>query len=136
VSKYNVLPDIEAAVAEAIRDAAITDLDERVYSSIPAKPTYPLAVVQRIGGTPAVRRYLDRANIQINIWATSKSEALDIAQEARVAVLETEGTTVTVDGMNIWVSAVDDSLGLSFVPDPATNRDRYLFGLLVAARVL
>jgi hypothetical protein len=135
MSRYNVLPDMEAAVATVIRDAAITGLGDRVYSSIPAKPTYPLVVVIRVGGTPSVRRYLDRANIQINVWGENQGQALDIAQECRVVVLEAEGTNVTIDGVgDVWISAVDDSLGMSYVPDPSTNRDRYLFGLLVAGR--
>lgn len=127
---FNVFPDAEAVVGKAIRDANISGLGSRVYSSIPDNPVWPLVLVRRIGGTPAVRQYLDTANVQIESWGDTKSNAQSIAQQARVAVLNLEGKTVTTP-VNAFVTGVDDSLGLFWMPDPETSRDRYIFGMLI-----
>lgn len=127
-------PDLEAVAAAALRTAAIAGLDTRVYSSVPTSPTFPLITVQRIGGIPAVREYLDTANLQIDVWGGSKSEIRDIAARARVVLLELAGTLVT-SPVRAWISAVEDVLGLSWQPDQLTGRDRYLFGVLVYGRI-
>ena len=124
-------PDTEAIAAKTLRDANITG--SRVYSSIPKNPTYPLITVHRIGGLPAVRDYMDAANIQIEVWGGTKSEAFDAAAEARATLIELEGTSVT-DPVDAWISAVEDSLGLSWQPDPLTGKDRYLFAVSIYAR--
>lgn len=126
-------PDMEAVAAVTIRTAAISGLGTRVYSSIPTNPTWPLVTVQRIGGIPAVREYLDTANLQVDVWGNSKSEARDIAARARVVLLSIAGTLVTTP-VRAWISAVEDALGLSWQPDPITGRDRYIFGVLMYGR--
>ena len=138
MSRFNVFPDAEAAVSKAIRDAGF-----RAYSSIPKKPTWPLFVVQRLGGQPPVRQYLDEARIQVDAWGgasgdgvpvpVSKGDLHDIAQEARVAIFNLEGTTVH-DPVDAFISGVDDALGLSWLPDPVTGRDRYIFSLYLYLR--
>jgi uncharacterized protein DUF3168 len=127
---FNVFPDAEAVVGKAIRDASISGLGNRVYSSIPNNPTWPLVLVRRIGGVPAVRQYLDTANVQIEVWGDTKANAQSIAQQARTAVLNLEGRTLT-DPVNAFVTGVDDSLGLFWMPDQETSRDRYIFGMLI-----
>jgi uncharacterized protein DUF3168 len=127
---FVTFPDFEAVAAARLRGANITNLGARVYSSVPADPTFPLAVVQRVGGIPPVRRYLDGANIQVDVWGGTKAQARDIADAARRALLQLEGSMVT-DPVTAWVSGVDDSLGLTWAPDPETARDRYLFGVLI-----
>lgn len=128
-------PDIEAVVAVTLRNAAISGLSTRVYSSVPTNPTYPLVTVQRIGGVPSVREYLDTANIQIDVWGGTKSEARDIAARARVVLLGLAGSLVS-SPVAAWISAVEDALGLSWQPDPVTGRDRYIFAVLVYGRGL
>lgn len=125
---YDIFPDAEALCAEALRDASISGLDTRVYSSIPKDPTYSLATVKRLGGIPVERHRLDTANIQIDVWGTSKAAALDIAQEARTALHEMEGQSYT-DPVNGFIAGVNDWTGLTWLPDTATNRDRYVFGV-------
>ena len=67
VNETDVMPDAESVASKIIRAGT----GGRVYSSIPSKPTYPLIVVQRLGGIPRTRR-LDAANIQVDVWGTSK----------------------------------------------------------------
>lgn len=124
MSGYDVFPDSEAIVGTWLRDGGLA-VGQRVYSSIPKTPTFPLITLRRIGGLPAEKHRLDRPMIQVDVWGTSKSEAQDIAQEARTRLHELEGQSVT----GAVVAGVADTLGMSFIPDPPTARDRYIFGV-------
>lgn len=129
---FQAFPDLEALVSEVLRE----ELPSRVYSSIPADPVYPLMTVKRIGGLPAVAPRLDRSRLQIDVWGNNKSEARDLADSARVKVHQMEGQTYRVadgDVVDAVVTAVEDILGLTWLPDEATARDRYIFGVDVYA---
>ena len=130
MTDFEPFPDAEALVSQGLRDAAIVGLDERVYSSIPKSPTFPLVTVQRIGGLPLERHAYDRARIQVDVWGQTKTEAYYIAQAARVAIHRMENTAPT----GAVISGVLDDLGLTWQPDPRTARDRYLFGVAVILR--
>lgn len=132
MARFNQFPDAEAIAGWKLRQANIPNVGTRVYSSIPTDPVFPLIVVKRIGGQPAVRQYLDRSRLQIDCWGGTKSVAFDIAQAARVALLELEQTAVTTGGgapADAWITGVDDDLGLQFMQEAVTGRDRYLFGV-------
>ncbi len=133
MARFNTFPDFEAIIAATLRAASITDLGVRVYSSIPTNPTFPLVTVKRIGGSPRVRQYLDGANLQIDVWGGTKAQARDIAAACRTTIFLLEGTQVS-SPVSAWISGVDDSLGLTWLPDQETGRDRYLFSVLVAGR--
>lgn len=120
-------PDTEAIASVALRNAGY-----RAGSSIPANPTYPLLVIKRIGGTPADKRALDRANLQIDVWGNSKSECRDLANAARIVLMSLEGTTSS--DFNGVVTCVEDNLGLFWLPDQETKRDRYIFGVSIYAK--
>jgi hypothetical protein len=128
MATFDTFPDAEALASKVLRDASITGLSTRVYSSIPNDPTWPLVTVKRIGGVPVERHRLDHPRIQIDVWGTSKSEALDIAQAARAALHAMEGQSYS-SPVTGTVTAVRDDLGLTWSPDPVTNRDRYIFGV-------
>lgn len=140
--RFDVFPDMEAVASVALRAAHIDGV-QGVHSSIPAKsPKYPMLIVQRLGGSPAVRERLDQARIQIDVWGGSRKDAPqavpkstihDIAQQARVVLLELEGTT-TYDPVVVWISAVEDALGITWSPDPTSGRDRYLFSMWLYGR--
>lgn len=143
MTSFNTLPDLEAVASVALRTGSIGGL-AGVHSSIPAKsPVYPLITVQRLGGTPAVRRYLDRARIQVDVWGgnrkdgspISKSDILDISQAARVVLLEMEGESIH-EPVDVFVSAVEDAMGLTWAPDPTTGRDRYTFSMWLYGRAI
>lgn len=126
---WATFPDIEAMVGKVLRDANV--VSQRVYSSLPSSPTYPLVTFARLGGIPADERKLDRARIQIEAWGNSKSEARAGAEAARKAVHLSEGTAVPQFAG--FITRVEDELGLMFLPDPPTGRDRYLFAVAVYA---
>lgn len=134
---YDAFPDSEAFVAWAIRSAAIAGLNG-VYSSLPKNPDYPVVVVGRIGGPPIERHRLDSPSLQIDVWGGDQATTHDIAQEARVAVHSLEGGTYGIADdcpVSIVVASVEDSLGLTFMPDPTSGRDRYIFGLRLVTHV-
>lgn len=122
-------PDVEAMAARALREAGVCG--GRAYSSIPGNPTWPLAVVQRLGGVPPVPRRLDAARIQVDIYGNTKSEARAAADAARLALHRCEGTTF-VSEMG-YVTGVEDEMGMTFLPDPVTKRDRYTFAVIMYA---
>jgi hypothetical protein len=122
--------DAEAVVAGWIRS---TVAGSRVYSSVPNTPTYPLVTVARTGGIAAERHYLDQARIDVNVWGNSKTEAHDLAALCRAAVHNLEGQIVTGQEP-AFVSGVDDAVGLTWLPDQVTARDRYVFSVLVYLR--
>jgi len=125
--EYSPFPDSEAVVATAM--AAANVCGRRIHSSIPATPTVPYAIVRRLGGVPVERHRIDQARIQIDVYGNTKAEARDQADAARLAVHALEGTTSDV--WNAAITAVDDEVGLTFLPDPDTNRDRYTFSVIV-----
>jgi len=128
INPTDVFPDAEAAVSKAIRTA----LGARVYSSIPKRPEYPLILVRRYGGLAPMRRRLDLAEIQVDVYGNSKSEARLLASQARAAIHEAEATTQTISTGNAWISGVKDTQGLFWLPDeenPALNR--YTFSVSV-----
>lgn len=124
-TKYANFPDIEAICAQIMRSANVAG--GRVYSSMPRTPTWPLALVIRVGGIPSVERWVDSASIQVDVYGNNKSEARSVADDARVALHMAEGSTV---GSGV-VTSVQDNMGLTFLPDPDTNRDRYTFGVTI-----
>lgn len=128
--RFDPFPDAEAVAASIIRDASISDLNG-VYSSLPKAPNYPVIVIKRIGGIPAERHRLDRARLQVEVWGTSKSVTRDIAAMARAVLHDAEGSEYALgeDETDAFVAGVEDDLGLTWQPDQATGRDRYLFGV-------
>lgn len=130
MTAFLTFADAEALVSEELRDANIPDLARRVYSSVPASPTYPLVTVQRLGGIPPERRYLDAAYLQVEAWGNSKSQAHDIAADARVILLELEDRQLP----EAVCTAARDALGLTWMPDPETHRDRYVFAVRLYLR--
>lgn len=143
MSDFNVFPDAEAVVGSALRAVSIDGIDERVYTSIPKRPTYPLAIVTRVGGPGGERHYLDGARIQIDVWGSAKDtppedrtplgDLHDIAQEARVAVLDLEGTSLS-DPVSAFVSGTEDATRIQRLADPVTSRERYFFAVNIYLR--
>lgn len=127
------LPNTEAAVNMILAEAGL-----RAYSSIPGRPTYPLAVSMRLGGAPGEKHRLSGARIQVEAWgdkSTDKSAVLDVARTAWRALLEAEGETVELsDDERVLLAGVNPEVEPQWLPDPRTARPRYLFSMRVYAR--
>lgn len=121
-----LLPDAELLVVNWLRARTeITALvSTRVYTQIPAGPSFPLIRITRIGGIPEIRQHLDVARIQVDAWGTSQYQARTVAATAQAALHAAVGLHAT--GV---VSNVDDDLGLTWSPDSETNQPRYVFGV-------
>jgi hypothetical protein len=131
VTAFDVMPDAEAVTGKLIRDNVS---GSRVYSSIPKRPEYPLVLVRRYGGVPVTRMRLDAADIQIDVYGTSKSEARLLASQVRAALLEQgeTGASVTVSSGNAYVTGITQIMGLTWMPDPSNvPTNRYVFSVRV-----
>ena len=126
---WKPFPNIEAMTGKVLINAGICS--GRVYSSLPNTPTYPLITYSRLGGIPANERRLDRARIQIEAWGNNKSDAFASAEAALRAIHLAEGTAIPQFAG--YITRVEDELGLLYLPDPPTGRDRYLFAVGIYA---
>lgn len=140
------LPDVEGGVRDYLRGfpdvAAI--FDQRVFFGIPAKPVWPLLVVQRVGGTDdPSEAALDLALVQIDVWgrlysdddATAKGgdkAQCDAGRRAvRKAFRSIRGATA-LNATTVAYGAVVQSD--PFRPDPDSDRPRYALTASIAAR--
>lgn len=122
-----------------LRAAGITGLSTRVHSSLPREPTFPLALVKRIGGVGPAKQRLDAPNIQVEVWndpaGGGKATAYDIAATARKTIHDAEGSRVSWSGGTAYLGGVTDALGVTWAPDPVSDRDRYIFGVQITTHV-
>lgn len=85
-----LLPDVEALVSRFLRDQEeISDLvDDRVYTAVPEKPTFPLLLVRRVSGAAVTSRplHVDAAVLQLDAYGGSKSDARELAETARAVL--------------------------------------------------
>lgn len=105
----------------------------RVYGEHPASATYPYVLVTRVGGTKADRRRpLDRAVVQIDVWAETKADAHDVAATAWARLQDMSGT-VAYGGVSGVVAGVRDVVGLTSIREPDSDLRRYMFQAAVLA---
>lgn len=119
---HAVFPDAEAVVVNILKAASYP-----VASAIPAHPTYPLVIVKRVGGLPVEKHHADNPNIQIEVWGTDKAEAHDLAQATRATIHDAEGTLVSE--LSAYIAGVEDTLGMSWSPDPVSQRARFVYAV-------
>lgn len=124
MSAFDAYPDAEAVVCEQLATVPGTD---HVGTRIPADATGTVVRVTRLGGIAPVRGRLDLARIQVEVWNADQATARDVAAECLKALHELEGTSTET----AFVTAVEQDLGMSFIPDPMTNQSRYIFGVAV-----
>lgn len=90
-----MIPDIERELSAYLRaDPAVAALvDDRVYTIVPANPTFPLVALTRYGGAPVSPHILhaDAAAIQLDCYADRKAEAQTLAETVREALAAMPG---------------------------------------------
>lgn len=130
-----VLPDVEAlTVAYLKAHTALTAAlaGAQVATDVPNNVgTAGALTVNRIGGTPRASNWLDRADIDINAWGTSRAHASLLIRTAVAALLDMR-QHVSVRGV---VTGVDVLLGPSWLPDDSRTPaiPRYLASCAVYA---
>jgi len=80
------MPDVEAIIAAHLRD----ELDDvAVYTELPRDKTWPIVRVHRYGGgnvSAGPVLHLDRALIQVDVWADTVAQAQALAEQCREAL--------------------------------------------------
>ena len=141
-----ILPDVERLVVTYLLEADLlaelpdgTQVDvrsligDRIYTTRPNRPDYPLCVVRRWGGGPQLSVPLDRdeAWMQLDVWGGTKNDCRLICTTLRAALMagligvHPEGVVSNVKASTEW-DLPDDSF------DPP--RPRWLAQVMVATR--
>lgn len=134
MSSVFTMPDSEALAIKIIRDKNIT-VDGRplwVGATFPGKEHLPVGLVQRWGGNPVMKEWVDRPRLQLEAWASHKVFAYQAIDAMRVALLEAQGTTKNYGGgdtRNAVIAGVYIDLGITWQPDTVTHVDRYILGM-------
>lgn len=105
-------------------------IGNRIGTEIPDRPVFPLLRLNRIGGAARLEGYQDIARIQLESFALkgAKEIAWRTAATALAVLLAPQFRGVHPSGI---VSDATLSLGLSWQPDPETERARYVFETLI-----
>lgn len=122
------LPDAEALLSQFLRDQDEIDeaINKRVYTAIPAKPTWPLVIITRVAGAPILSRplVLDNPTIQIDAYGGSKKDAHDLIELVRRII------AVRIQGVHEDLGNVTGYQfgSMSYLPDDsyAPSRPRYV----------
>lgn len=126
----HVLPDIEALVIQwALATPEVNTVNGRIYSAVPATPTFPLIRLTRVGGEPTSRLlWLDQALVQVDVWGGPKSTARLVAETFRAHL----SASLVGPHEAGAVTAVEVG-GLTWLPDDsyAPSRPRYSFDAVV-----
>jgi hypothetical protein len=128
------IPYTEALVAEWLRENMTETPVSGVYSSLPSTPSWPLLLVKAIGGGGIRAYWMDTPLLQVESWANSKTEGWKVIEEARRKVYRMTGQMfLAADGYpdDGVVTDVRDSIGITWLPDPVTHRDRYIWDVLL-----
>lgn len=128
----NPPPNVEAIVVTALReDAGVTEVvGQRVHGSRPPDAVDPLLVVQRVGGN-ADGQWIENARIQVDAWGTTRGDAFAGANAAAAALRELSGAFDS--GV---LSGAERTSGPMWLPDPVTDRPRYIVQFTVYAHPL
>ncbi|WP_326806645.1 hypothetical protein OHB04_02315 [Streptomyces sp. NBC_01775] len=123
-----VFPDVEAAVTGYLRQQL--DIGVTVGTEWPEDlaENLPVVAVSRGGGATYARLVLDEPTLDIDVLATDKAAAHDLAQQVRGHIFAAEGTRLG----DVLICRVEDS-SLIWLPDPTTASPRYV--LVMSLRV-
>lgn len=119
-----LLPDVEAvAIRYLAAHPDVAAFGPRVYWSF--NNTTPHIVVTRTGGTASwPPASIDRANLDVDVWAASKDEARDLTETARQAMHAAAGSIL--DGVVICDCV--EVTGPTYVADvDVEGTPRYVF---------
>jgi hypothetical protein len=111
-----VLPDAPLALLQYLRSQTIvTDLvpAERITTTISPAPTYPLIIVQRVGGNAVRKEFVDEPALQVSVFGGDQHLCSQVARTVRAAVLAI-ANDVVAEG--VLVSGFEE-VGPSWLPD-------------------
>lgn len=124
--------DAELVAIVALRDNVDALSETTVSGEIPSgwqRGDLHVRVV-RIGGTRDHPGWLDRARLQVEVFAATAIEAHDVAA-ACLNVLYRLGLGDLAAPAGAVVTGIREELGLANRPDPDTGSPRYLFAVVL-----
>lgn len=139
-------PDVEGGIRDYLRGHASVSalVGTRVFFGIPATPTFPLVVVQRVGGADdPSEAAIDQAVIQIDCWGRlyadsdpthvggDKAGCDAIRRAVRKALRDIRTATALNASVVAYGARVESD---PFRPDPDSDRPRYAITASVTAR--
>lgn len=111
-----VLPDAELALIQYLRTRSeVTSLvpAARITTVRPKTPTYPLVLIQRIGGESLAWNAIDEAAYQVDVVGGSRYDCQKLARTIAACILAIANDTVSE---GVLVSAQEE-VGPQWVPD-------------------
>jgi hypothetical protein len=133
-----LLPSAEREVSALLRrhPEVIAAVEDRVYTVLPKKQTFPLVLVQLINSSPRWMQpyWIDEALLQISAYADSKPIAAKVAEICRATAATWEGRPEDL-GVDGFVGAMASST-MFWNPDDLFQaaKPRYTFDLEVRTR--
>jgi len=111
-----VLPDGPLALIQYLRARSeVTSLipAERITTAIAPAPTFPLVLVQRVGGNAIRKEFVDAPALQVSVFGGTQYECSHIARAIRALVLAIANDSVAE---GVLVSGFEE-VGPSWLPD-------------------
>ena len=140
-----VFPDVEAIVIGLARSSSVALAAVTAAGGPASGPSVaaciasqvngtalPAVTINRTGGVPSLTRRLDRAVLDLNVWADTKAHASALARTMAAVLLELHGTAAT----GYVIAGVDQVLGLRWLPDDTRTPTipRYVASFAVSVR--
>jgi hypothetical protein len=121
--------DIEAALVEFLSaDPDLTPLHNGVSTELPVGATLPRIRLNRAGGITSPEGWIDQPRVAVDCWADTKEAAWELASTCLPVLLTRLAGGTFPDGV---ITAVRNDLGLTWAPDPDTDKPRYTFTVLI-----
>jgi hypothetical protein len=111
-----VLPDAELALIQYLRSRTeVTNLvpADRITTTSPAEPTYPLVRVMRIGGGSTSWGLIDEPAFQVDVVGGSRYQCQRIARTVRACILAIANDTVSEGTL----ASGSEEVGIQWIPD-------------------
>lgn len=116
-----VSPDVEGVAVTWLR-AGLGVLAAKVATAVPA--TMPVSMVRVVlTGGDRLGVAADVAQLTVECWAADGPAASDLARRAQALMFAAQATEVA----GVFVRRVDSVGGVQSLPDPDTNKPRYIF---------
>lgn len=112
----NVLPDGELALIQYLRSRTeVTDLvpAERITTTLPPKPTYPVVLVQRIGGLANAWQQIDEPAFQVEAVGGDRYTTQQVARTVRACILAIRNDIVS----EATLVSGSEEVGIQWIPD-------------------
>jgi len=117
-----VLPDAPLALIQylgARSEVTAVVPASRITTAIPSNPTYPLVIVQRVGGLSVAKENIDEAALQVSVFHTldKQQECSLVARTIRAAIVAIQNDSVSA---GVLVSGWEET-GPQWLPDTTTT---------------